>query len=235
MNKALLGAIALTASVAVAGPAFATAITLTDADIGSPIAYNYNGFDGSGTIDGLTGSTTLTLTGVTNSTYTFGYQVNNTSSDPILTSRISGFGFNTDPTLSGASSTGTYNIVGTDSNVPNIGVVDVCFKGGGGTNSCAGGGGGGVNLGDTGSGSLTLDFGAALSSLDLSNFFVRYQSITGTNANTPGSAVGSVSTSSSTGGTPVPAPGMLGLLAFALLGLGVSRSKKLPKFQARLA
>lgn len=208
--------------------AHADAIVLDSSNVGSAFIVNYNGFDGSGAIDGLTGLATFTLQSVTANSYTFGYNVTNSSTSPITTSRISGFGFNTDPTLSGASSTGAFNVVATDSNVPNIGVVDVCFKDGGGTNSCSGGGGGGVALGDSGSGLLTLNFASALTSLNLSDFFVRYQSITGVNAGTPGSAVGSGTISSSggsSGGTPVPEPGVIGLFMLGVAGLWFRRRR----------
>lgn len=208
--------------------AHADAIVMDSSNIGSAFIVNYNGFDGSGPINGLSGLATFTLQSVTANSYTFNYRVANNSTSPITTSRISGFGFNTDPTLSGASSTGAFNIVGTNSNVPNIGVVDVCFKDGGGTNSCAGGGGGGVTLGGTGSGLLTLNFASALTSLSLSDFFVRYQSITGVNANTPSSAVGSGTVSSSggsSGGTPVPEPGVMGLFMLGVAGLWFRRRK----------
>lgn len=223
--------------------ALADAIVLDSSDVGTSFTVGFGGYDGSGTIAGLTGSAIFTLTSMTANSYTFGYTVNNTSTSPITTSRISGFGFNTDPNISGASSTGAYNIVGTASNVPNVGTVDVCFKDGGGTNSCAGGGAGGVALGGTGSGTLTLSFASALTSLNISDFFVRYQSITGTNANTPSSAVGSgtISTTSggstsggSTGGVPVPEPGMIGLFMLGAAGLWFRRRRIAP-VQAKLA
>lgn len=229
--KIILTAAALL-TLTMPGAAFADAIVLDGNDVGTSFTVGFDGFDGSGTIAGLTGSAIFTLTSITASSYTFGYTVDNTSSSPLTSSRISGFGFNTDPNISGASSTGAYNIVGTTSNVPNIGTVDVCFKDGGGTNSCAGGGAGGVTLGDTGSGSLTLSFANALSSLNISDFFVRYQSIAGTDANTPSSAVGSgtITTSGggSSGGVPVPEPGMLGLFMLGAAGLWFRRRRIAP-------
>jgi hypothetical protein len=221
MKTFYLAALALALAPA---PALADAISLASTDIGKSFSVAYNGFDGSGSIGGLTGSTQFTLTGVTANSFTFSYAIGNTSAAPITASRISGFGFNTDPSISGATSSGTFNTVGTAANVPNVGSVDVCFKDGGGTNSCAGGGGGGVSIGDSGAGLLTLNFASALSSLNLSDFFVRYQSIAGTAANTPSSAVGTgtiSSTGGSSGGTPVPEPGavILFLLAMAALVL----------------
>ncbi len=52
------------------------------ADIGESITLDCNGYAGSGgaTIDGLTGSTTFTLTGVSANDYRFDYSVANTNS-----------------------------------------------------------------------------------------------------------------------------------------------------------
>lgn len=238
MAKTFNALVALMAFAALAtpAPALADAITLGAGDVGTSFTVNYDGFDGSGQIAGLTGSTTLTLTSVTANSFTFSYNVANTSTDPITTSRISGFGFNTNPDITGATVTGAYNVVATDANVPNIGSIDVCFKDGGGTNSCAGGGSGGVALGGSGTGSMVLSFADALTSLNLSDFFVRYQSITGTGANTPTSAVGSGTISSSSGGTPVPEPGMLGLFMIGAAGLLYGRRRrKVPAAQPALA
>jgi hypothetical protein len=219
--------IAIAAAVLLAGTASATAITVDPSNIGASYTVDYDGFADGSVINGLTGEATFTLTGATANSYTFAYSVENTSAAPIDTSRISIFGFNTDPTISGATSTGDFGIIATNANVPSgFGQVDVCFKDGGGTNSCSGGGGGGVNIGDTGTGTLTLNFSSAVNELTLSDFFVRYQSISGGGA--PGSAIGRGTTTStstgstggSTGGTPVPAPAALWLFAAGLAGLG---------------
>lgn len=210
-----------------AGAAQADVISLTPASVGSSFTLDYNGFTGDGTIAGLTGSTTFTLTGISGDSYNFAYSVTNTSSSPITGSRISGFGFNTNPDIASASSTGVFDTVGTG-NAPNIGSVDVCFKGGGGANNCAGGGGDGVTLGDTATGTLSLAFGSALSNLSLSDFFVRYQSITGAGGTTSAVGTGTISTSSSSsssGGTPVPEPADFALFAAGVAGLIIGRRK----------
>ena len=218
------------------GLAHADVITLGSGDIDKSFSVDYDGYTGGGSIDGLTSQIVFTLTGATATSYTLSYAVANNSSAPITGSRVSGFGFNTDPTISGASSTGTYSVTALNSNVPNVGTVDVCFKDGGGTNSCAGGGGGGVNLGDSGSGTLTLSFASPVSSLTLSDFFTRYQSISGAGSTTSAVGSGTISTSSggsSTGGTPVPEPGMFGLFALGVGALILRRRRQPPT--ARLA
>lgn len=224
-------AMAMAAATSIATTAFADPITVSASDVGQSFTVGYDGYtQETGVIDGLTGQATFTLTGVGQNSYTFSYSVANTSSDPIDTSRISGFGFNTDPNITRASSTGVFDTAASG-NVPSgFGRVDVCFKGGGGSSNCAGGGGTGVNLGDTGTGSLTLNFSSLPDELTLSNFFARYQSISGAGGTSSAIGRGTPSTSStstggtppsSTGGTPVPAPGALLLFALGLAGLGL--------------
>lgn len=223
------------ALLASAGLAQANIIQVTPANIGSTFTVDYDGFSDGNVIPGLTGQTMFTLTGATDRSYSFDYTVNNTSSDPIDASRISIFGFNTDPNISGATSTGLFDRVATNSNVPSgFGQVDVCFKGAGGPN-CSGGGSEGVTIGNSASGSLTLNFSDALSQLTLSDFFVRYQSIDGP-MGTPSSAIGrgmvggstggGSTGGGSTGGTPVPAPAGFGLFALAAIGLFGARRMK---------
>ena len=231
--RAVTGLIAA-AGLFAAAPAFADSVTLGAADIGTAFTLNYNGFANGTTIDGLTGSTTFTLTGVSGNDYTFNYDVSNTSSAPITDSRISSFAFNTDPTIASATSTGAFSYTTLNSNYPNgIGTVDVCFKDAT-TGSCAGGGSGGLTFGQSGAGAFTLSFSQPVSSLTLSDFYVRYQSIAGTN-NPPSSASGAgtlTSTGGSTGGTAVPEPGMLGLMAGGLVLVGLARRRQKVRFAA---
>ena len=67
--------------------ALADSITLGSGDIGSSFSLNYNGFTNGTTIQGLTGSSTFTLTGISGNNYTFNYSVNNTTSAPVTDSR----------------------------------------------------------------------------------------------------------------------------------------------------
>jgi hypothetical protein len=206
-----------------ATPAMADAITLTSGNVGTSYNLTFNGFTSGPDIAGLTSSATLTLTSVTANSYTFGYSVSNTTSDPV-NSRVSGFAFNSDPTISSASSTGAFSYSTLNGTYPNgIGSVDACFKDAA-TGSCAGGGSGGLFDGQTGTGTFTLNFSQPLTSLTLSDFFVRYQSITG--AGNVSSATGSGTLTGSTGGTQVPEPGMLGLLGGALLAMGLIRRRR---------
>jgi hypothetical protein len=222
-----LAAAAALATLALASPALADAIALDS--VGDSVTLNYDGMADGQTINGLTASTTLTVKDITGTSYVFDYTVKNTTSDPV-DSRISSFGFNTSPDATSATSTGTYDTALIGGQAPNpFKNVDVCLKAGG-SNSCSGSGG--LTDGMSGSGTLTLTFTTAPSSLTLSDFFVRYQSITG--AGNVTSAVGGgtiTSTGGSTGGTPVPEPGMLGLLGVALIGFGLTRRRAQPSLR----
>lgn len=216
------------ASLAMTAPAWAGPITLDSTDVGQSFDVAFDGFADGQKIDGLTSQATFKLTDITSTGYVFDYSLTNTSSSGVG-SRVSSFAFDVDPTISGASSTGAFDSTVLNSKYPNgIGTVDVCFKGGS-SNSC-GGNSGGVLTGDTGTGTLTLSFASAPSSITLSDFYSRYQSITGagkvTSASGAGTVTSSTSTSSSSGGTPVPEPGMIGLFGLGLIGLAVARTRR---------
>lgn len=219
----------LTPMIAIAGlallaaPAQADTIALDSSKVGQTYTLNYNGFSDGTTVNGLTAATSFTLTGATSTSYTFNYSVTNTTSNPV-DSRVSSFAFNTNPDITSASSTGAFSYATIDSSYPNgIGSVDVCFKDAS-TGACAGGGGSGLTDGQTGTGTFTLNFTQPLTSLTLSDFYVRYQSITG--AGNISSANGSGSLSTSGGGTQVPEPGTVGLLAGGLAAAWLLRRRR---------
>ena len=226
MKRLVLAFAALTGAGVFASPAMADAITLDNSSIGTNYTLNYDGFSSGTAINGLTGSTTFKLTRISGNVYTFDYSVANTSSTPITGSRISSFAFNTDPNISSASSTGAFSYTTLNSTYPNgIGSVDVCFKDAS-TGSCAGGGSGGLTMGQSGTGSFTLSFSQPITSLTLSDFYVRYQSISGAGNITSASGSGTLSSTSTTsGGTSVPEPGMLGLMGAAVLGAAFLRRR----------
>lgn len=234
-----IGTALAVAGLAVAAPLAAEPIMLDSSKQGETYTINFDGFvDGGPAIDGLSGQLSLTLQSIINGVYTFGYAITNTgSTTDSVTSRLSGFAFNTDPDITSASSDGDFAFSSVGGNYPNgIGTVDVCFKGSS-TGSCAGGGSGGVFDGATGAGTLTLSFANAPSLLTLDDFFVRYQSITGVDGVSSASGRQISSTSGgTTSGTDVPAPGMVAIFAMALMALfGIGRRRKAAAPQSALA
>ena len=220
------------AAITFAAPALAEPITLDSGDVGTSFSIDFDGFVESSQqpVDGLASTLTLTLDSVSTNSYSFSYALDNTTGGGV-DSRVSSFAFNTDPDISGATSTGDYSFVVVDGSYPNgIGSVDVCFKA---KNSGSCSNGSGVSAGETGTGTLTLNFASPLTSLTLDDFFVRYQGISG--AGNVSSASGkpiSTTTTGSSSGTQVPEPGMLGLFAAALFAIGLAggrRRRRLPE------
>lgn len=217
----MITGLAVTIGLGVSTPAMAEPIFLDSSSIGEVYSITFDGFvDDSPSLPGLSSQLSLTLNSIVNGVYNFDYSLTNTgATDDSISSRVSSFAFNTDPEIVGAESTGTYNFATVDSSYPNgIGSVDVCFKGAD-TGSCAGGAGAGVFDGQSGTGTLALDFGGAIAGLTLDDFFVRYQSIEGIAGVTSASGQQTGGTTTSSGGSEVPAPGMLLIFAMALLGL----------------
>jgi hypothetical protein len=230
MNRlqCMIAGLAVTVGIGMSSPAMAEPIFLDGSSIGTSNTINFDGFvDGGPSLPGLSSQLTLTLKSIVNGIYNFDYALTNTgATGDSVSSRVSGFAFNTDPEIVGASSTGTYNFTQLDGSYPNgIGRVDVCFKGAD-TGSCAGGGSAGVFDGQSGTGTLALDFGSAIGALTLDDFFVRYQSIEGIAGVTSASGreTGST-TSTSSGGHDVPEPRMFLLFALALFALFVPKAR----------
>lgn len=225
-RRALATAFAVAATISSANAAVTIngdgSVTL--AGSGGSFTLNFDGFGGNtpSVIAGLTSAIDFTFVNITNSgkTFNLNYTIRNTSSAPITASRVSGFGFDTSPNISSATSTGVFNTVGVG-NVPNFGNVEVCFKAGGGSNNCAGGGGSGVTLGGSSSGTIALRFSNAPSNgtITLSNFVDRYQSIEGAGRVT--SAIGRPMAP-----VPEPAAWALMLAGFGVVGTAMRRRAK---------
>ena len=178
MKRLALAAVLL-AGTALATPASATTLTL--ADIGGSGTGTFDGGIGSGTrIPAIHGSLTLTLTSVVaaTNTWNFSYSFTNTTVSP-WTASMPSFGFDTDPTLQGATVTGFFNKVDLGGNISGgNNKLDFCATAGAG---CAGGSSNGLDPGQTGTGTFSLDFANSANAstvITLSGYLDRYQEIT---------------------------------------------------------
>ena len=177
-------ATAAAGAILAALPLSATPISI---NASSSFVINFDGYyDASHiTIPGLTGQVLLsnfvfnpaTFAGQTATRVTLDYTVNNTSSNPVQTSRITNFAFNPPPnTLTAAPNavSGPFHAVVNNATQPNgIGAVEVCWS----SQGCPGGGYGGVHSGDSASGSATLYFAGAISAFTIDSAYLRYQGI----------------------------------------------------------
>jgi hypothetical protein len=172
---------AATALIALAAPASAVTVGINDIGLSGTTAIQ--GSVEGNVVPGLTGTLYLEYDGATlnaNGTYTwnFDYTVTNTSSGAI-TSRISSFALNTTPNPLAVTSTGLFDHIETNVQLPNIfgqGVTDFCASAG--NNSCSGGDG--LTNGQSASGEFNLNFAGSVSAITLDDAFLRFQSITGT-------------------------------------------------------
>ncbi len=224
MNKAfsaiLTAAAITTLSFGVANAA--TTLSWNTGNVGTSYTQDFNGFVGAGTptvISGLNSQITYKLSSVSRGgkVWTFTYDITNTST---INSRISSFGFD----VSGQNpddvdSTGTYRYANAPGgNIPNgIGKTDVCFKAVS-QGTCGGGGNGGLTKGLSGSGTFSLEFDDRRSTLDFTDLYVRYQSVSGPYDSASGvpSAISAV---------PEPATWAMMITGFGLAGVAVRRRR----------
>lgn len=230
----IVAAIALACTASQAEAALVPTGTGT-ASITSPAVYNAvspqpNGtiivnFDGSvnqKTVTGLTAQLTLTFLGYSGSSYYFSYSLLNNSS---VSSRVSGFAFDTLPDAIGGSAQGTFTGLTVDGNYPNgVKAIDVCLSNDKGK-GCSGPGGVSNIVGaNPGTGTFSLLFnGPAPTSLQLSNFHVRYQDVVSKLGNSGTGNFVSFTTPPKPPAVPEPGTWAMMLLGFAGIGEVVRR------------
>jgi len=167
--KNLLGAAVLLASTALTAPA--SAAVITTAQIGQTGTAIFD----SENISGLSAAIAFTLQSVNTgtNTWTFAYSVDNTSTTP---SSVTIFGFNTDPNLVNVTATGVFDVEASGQ-IPTGGSLEFCAKDAGPDNNCTAGQGGVLPASPPATGTLVLDFAGSGTSIALTDFYVRYQSV----------------------------------------------------------
>lgn len=238
MRRVLLAATAFMA-IMTTTPAVAALVLNGDGSIstsgtsGGSQTVHLNGMtDGPTVLAGLTADLTLTFTSVTNGglTYNFMYDLFNSSSAPVTGSRVSSFGFDTDPDISAGAVTGAFTTLhlGTADNFPIVPNPEVCvFAPNNPPHGVCTGSGGGVDIGQHGLGTLSLTFTSIPTDgvmggtgITLSGFVDRYQSITGIRG------VESAAGIQVPGPVPEPATWALMLVGFGGIGMAMRRRRK---------
>ena len=198
----------LLAALLVGAPA--TAFTITGA--GDSHSTTLGGNVGGNAVPGLTASVMISVVSFTGSSAVLDITLQNTSDSNIWQSaRLSAFGFDSSAPLSGGSSSGLFSSAVLGGAFPNgFGGVDICATNN--PNACQGGGNGGLQIGQSGTIQMTLNFASPVNSVDISNLGVRWQSLDSRRLGIRGG--------SGTGGVSNPIPEPSAALAFGI-GLAI--------------
>ena len=200
-------------------------VVINSSAAGLSFQMGYTGLVNGTVTNNVTAQGTFGFTGVSNGgkTYNFTYNLLNNSN---YDSRLSSFGFNAAPDISSVSSTGYFGYASTNTNYPQLGNIEICFTAVS-NGTCTGNGAGLTSNPDqSGSGTFALTFANVMSSIELSDFAVRFQAINPT-INGSSSGVGTGSLIGLDGGVvsaaPDPATWMLMLTGFGLVGYSMRR------------
>lgn len=202
---------------------------ITSSDVGKSFDINFDGNVATQNVAGLKSKATFTLSSFTGASAIWDIALSNIS-DSGISSRTSALGFDVSSLLSGGSSSGLFSKAKLDGSFPNqFGGIDICFTNG---NTCQGGQNGGVSTGQTGNFLATMNFANAVSSFDLSNFGVRYQSIDGNGFNGDSGTGRGTTVTDNTKDVPEPITIVGSAMA---LGFGSAFQKRRGKKQAKAA
>lgn len=179
---------------------------------------NIDGVD----VTGLAAQAVLEVESISGNTLVLNVTLSNTSSVLFETSRVSAFGFDTNPDVVSASlDSSVFNNVNMGGSFPNgFGSVDLCVINN--RNNCNGGRGGGLAVGESTQLTLTLNFHDPITAVDFENFGVRYQSLSSSTLGFSGES----GTGSPTSAIPEPRSTALFLLG-ALFVVGLARKQVL--------
>ena len=213
--KACVAAVALVAAT----PAAADIVNYngTDYNVDDPIIINFVGSASDGgpsEYEGVTGTLTLTLTEVTaGGDYVFAYNLLNTTTDPDQPDvELTGFGFNIDPDIDGATEDGPLNV--DSGNISNGVSLEFCLTSG---PNCNAGASNGIVAGEDFDGMFTLLFGTDPETIYITSPTVRFQS---SDTDGEGSGIGTP------GVVPEPATWAMMLMGFGAAGYAMRRRRR---------
>ena len=231
--KNFVGLAAVTAALSLSVPAQSASMVNLDKsvilDANDPFTwtFDYDGFTSSAQtpVAGLTSSILFKFLNRTGNNYNFSYTLTNTSGAQFQASRVTIFGFNTNPNSSASVGSGDmFNVISSGPQPNGQAALEICFKDSGPTNNCAGASGG-VAIGASTSGTFTLKFGSVLDKIIMSNFTVRYQGINSTTYGMSGASASGVPVGVTTA-VPEPATWAMMIGGFGLLGAVVRRRRR---------
>lgn len=225
---ALAGMAFAAAPAAAVVPLVNSPITVTTADVGKSFTYNFNGVIDPNVVTGLNSAITFTLTGVAGKVWSFSAFVNNNLSTAPVSGRITGFGFDGNPEITGAKAiSGPFTKAVIDAGFPQIGgqtKIDFCLTDG---PNCSGGAGVGMANGTTATQVFDLSFANPITSVTFNHFIVRYLSVQGTTLGNSaiGLGTGGGGFDGEGGGVPEPATWAMLLSGFGLVGFAARRRR----------
>ena len=201
----------------------ASAVMFTAA--GQSVAVGYNGIVDGDNIDGLSASSLYTLDSISldGRTWTFSGQLTNNGS---IDSRVSLAGFDAAVAIDvgGSSTSGDFSKI-SSGNMPQGLNLDYCMKSTNGKN-CAGGGGNGAENDQTLEFMFIVQLFDGSDTLELSDFAVRYQSITDVEQGQSGVGTADFIFFNESDAPEVPLPASAWLFMSALGGLTAFRRKR---------
>lgn len=178
-TRGLFARTIVAAGCVIAFAAFAGSASAATVDsVGDSFTVDFGGNIGGTDVAGLSASAVVGVTSIVGNTMVLDITLSNTSTVLWESARVSAFGFNTNPEIVTASISSTvYGNVNLGGQFPNgFGSVDLCVINN--RNNCTGGGSGGLTIGQSTTMRLTLNFAAPVTTVELDNFGVRYQSLT---------------------------------------------------------
>ncbi len=210
VSRTLLGVACALALGAGAGRSVAATVD----SAGDSFTVDFGGNIGGVDVAGLSASALISVESIVGSTLVLNVQLTNTSTVLWESARVSAFGFDTNPDVVSAQlDSDVYRNVNLGGQFPNgFGSVDLCVINN--RNNCSGGGSGGLAIGESTTMTLTLHFNDPITSIELDNFGVRYQSLTS-------GALG-FNGASGTGSPSSPIPEPRSTAMFLLGGLAVA-------------